>query len=164
MYAFQQGYARNLISTEQKPFSFFIKEERLFLFQNLLLLLTSHIPQPSKSPPIRKTHRGSRHAKSIPSPSAAITTPHSHFSGAPLHLLRNPATPFLIPMPEKRGMCGIFSFRSVLLFNLWNVSRKDIRPEYQFPRVPPQARCLRQYNHRPAQDQNPSTGRKSPSA
>jgi hypothetical protein len=108
MYAFQQGYARNLISTEQKPFSLFIKEERLFLFQNLLLLLTSHIPQPSKSPPIRKTHRGSRHAKSIPSPSAAITTPHSHFNGAPLHLLRIPPPPFLFLCRKCRECAGFF--------------------------------------------------------
>ena len=65
----------------------------------------SHTPSPTNPIPIRKTHFGIRHARSIPSPMAISTMPPSHLMGAPLHLLRIPIPPLIIDMHAALQMC-----------------------------------------------------------
>lgn len=62
-------------------------------------------PSPTKASPTRYTHLGIRHARSIPTPTAISSTPHSHSIGAPLHLLRIPSPPFSILMLQKKLSC-----------------------------------------------------------
>ena len=53
----------------------------------------SQRPRPISKVPIKKTHFGIRQARSIPIPTAIKSTPPSHLTGAPLHLLRIPTPP-----------------------------------------------------------------------